>query len=300
MSYPPGYPLASSADAQVARNGGDSRAINPTKDLRSSPRLSSRKLAVISARLSDRDRQILKTVARFRVMSGEQLGRLFWPEGLPATRARLARHGLARLSRLGVLAPLSRRVGGVRAGSTGLCFGVGLAGQRLLPRSGKRPRSPHTPGERYLRHHLAVADLYVELTEAQRHGLTELLAFEPEPGCWRDFAGGFGVTITLKPDAYAKLGGGEYEYSWLIEIDRATEALTTITRKGQRHLNYHRSGAARRTHGVSARVLWIAPDQQRAERLQEALDQLKGDTDRLFVVTTSVDAIGLLLTERVL
>jgi hypothetical protein len=151
-------------------------------------------------------------------MSGEQLGRLFWPNSLPATRARLARHGLSRLSRLGVLTPLSRRVGGVRAGSAGLCFGVGLAGQWLLPPTGKRTRSPHTPGERYLLHHLAVGQLYVELVEAQRQGESELLAFEPEPQCWRTFASGFGVTVTLKPDAYAKLGIGEYELSWLIDL----------------------------------------------------------------------------------
>lgn len=60
----------------------------------------------------------------------------------------------------------------------------------------------------------------------------------------------------------------------LIEIDRATESLGTITRKGQRHLGYDRSGAARRTHGVRPRVLWTVPDEQRAGRVREALDQL--------------------------
>ncbi len=291
MTYPLGYPVASSQTPGTAHRGGSSRIASPTKDLRSSNRLSSRKLTVISARLSDRDRQILETVDRFRLMSGGQLGRLFWPDGLPATRARLARHGLSRLSRLGVLAALSRRVGGVRAGSAGLCFAVGPAGQRLLPPDGRRPRSPYTPGERYLRHLLAVAGLYVELVEAQRQGDTEVLVFEPEPECWRTYTAGFGVTVTLKPDAYVKLGIGEYEYSWLIEVDRATEALTTIQRKAQRHLDYHRSGAARRSHGVAPRVLWVVPDEQRAEQVQGVMERLGREADRLFAVTTSAEAV---------
>lgn len=298
MTYPLAYPLASSAATQIDSRDGASRAVSPTKDLRSTHRLSPRKLAAISARLSARDRQILEAVGRFRVMSGEQLQRLFWPDGLPETRARLARHGLARLSRLGVLAPLSRRVGGVRAGSAGLCFASGLAGQRLLAsHPGKRARSPHTPGERYLRHHLAVAELYVELIEAERRREAELLVFDPEPDCWRTYPSAYGVAVTLKPDAYLKLGIGEYEHSWLIEVDRATEALTTIGRKAQRHLDYHRSGAALRTHGVSPRVLWIVPDQQRASQIHEVLKATHAESRALFSVCLFDDAAGFMASE---
>ena len=38
--------------------------------------------------------------------------------------------------------------------------------------------------------------------------------------------GGFGARTICKPDAYLKLGVGEYEYSWLMERDMATEALS--------------------------------------------------------------------------
>jgi Replication-relaxation len=301
VTYPLGYPLASSSAPQDAPGGRGSVPTRPTKDLRSSTRFSARQVAGIGDRLSARDREILATVARFRTMSGEQLQHLFWTDGTPATRARLARHSLTRLSQLGVLAPLTRRVGGVRAGSRGRCFAVGLAGQRLLTSEGstRRTRHPYTPGERYLAHTLAVAHIYVELVEAARWNVADLLAFDPEPACWRSYPGPFGAQQVLKPDAYVKLGVGEYEFSWLVELDLATEALTTIERKAHKHLEYHRSGEARRTHGVSPRVVWIVPDQQRATAVQLALDHLPAEARRLFVVTTGSGAITLFTEGRV-
>jgi hypothetical protein len=296
VTYPLGYPLASSGTPNYARIDGGSGVLKPTKDLRSSPRLSAPKLASIVQRLSVRDREVLETVRRFRVMSGEQLQRLFWAEGSPQTKARLARHGLSRLSELDVITPLARRVGGVRAGSQGLSFAVGLAGQRLLASgsSARRVRRPYTPGERYLAHTLAVAELYVELVQAQRWHLAEILAFDSEPGCWRAYLGPYGARAMLKPDAYLKLGVGEYEYSWLLELDLATEALTTIERKARRHLDYHRSGAAQRSHGVSPRVAWIVPDAPRARAVQLAVGRLPAEAHRLFAVSIRANAVTLL------
>jgi len=296
MTYPIGYPLASSGTRESARNSGGFLAVSPTQDLRSSSRLSVRKLADIRRRLSARDLAILALVARFRVLSGEQLQRLFWPNGTPQTRTRLARHGLARLSTLGVITPLARRVGGVRSGSQGLTFAVGLAGQRLLApdASKRRARGPYTPGERYLAHTLAVAEIYVELVEAEHAGIAELIAFEPEPACWRTYAGPYMTQLTLKPDAYLKLAVGDYEYSWLLELDMATEALTTIERKAHRHLDYHHSGEARRTHGVSPRVAWIAPNENRAAAIGQTLDRLPTEAARLFAITTTSTATALL------
>jgi hypothetical protein len=168
-----------------------------------------------------------------------------------------------------------------------------VAGQRLLAKEGstRRARHPHTPGERYLAHTLAVAHIYVELKEAERQGRADLLAFDPEPACWRSYVGPYGARQVLKPDAYVKLGVGEYEFSWLVELDMATEALTTIERKAQRHLDYHRSGEARRTHGISPRVAWVVPDEQRAGSVQLALDRLPAEVGRLFALTTHAGAV---------
>jgi hypothetical protein len=255
-----------------------------------------RKVAALRGRLSCRDLEVLETVARFRVMTGEQLQRLFWVEGSPETRRRLARHGVARLSALDVLSPLARRVGGVRAGSQGLTFAVGLGGQRVLlaAESRRRVRRPHTPGERYLAHVLAVAQLYVELMETQRWGALDVVGFDPEPACWRAYLGPYSARAMLKPDASMKLGVGEYVFSWLLELDRATEAIGTIERKARAHFAYHRSGDAHRTHGVSPRVIWVVPDEHRVRQVTAALSRLPAEAGRLFAVATSVNAVAAL------
>jgi hypothetical protein len=305
VTYPLGYPAASSRAGKIPPNGGASRPISATKDARpssaSSRRLSPRKLEAISGRLSERDRRVMALVGRFRVVSGHQLQRLFWAEGSRETRARLARHGLGRLTRLGVLAPLGRRIGGVRSGSSGRCYALGLAGQRLLAsgRPERQPRHPYTPGERHLAHTIAVADLYVQAVEREREENErsfEVIAFDPEPGCWRPYLGPWGARLTLKPDAYLKLGVGEFAYSWLIERDMATESLATIERKARRHVDYHQSGSELRARGVSPRVAWIVPDQTRAEAIQGVLDRLPTRAKRLFAVATNAEATRVLAT----
>lgn len=302
MTYPLSYPVASSEAAEIPPNGGGSRATSARKDSHpsssSSRRLSPRKLAALDARLSDRDLSVMALVGRFRVMSGTQLRDLYWPDGMPQTRARLARHGLGRLTRLGVLTPLGRRIGGVRSGSSGRCYALGLAGQRLLAsgRPERQPRHPYTPGERHLAHTLAVADLYVRLVESEREGAVEVIAFDPEPGCWRPYLGAWGARLVCKPDSYLKLGIKDFAYSWLVECDMATESLATIERKARRHLDYHQSGSELRARGVSPRVAWIVPDDDRAEAIQGVLERLPADAKRLFAVATDSEALQVLAT----
>lgn len=293
-------PLASSAGAQTAPSSGASAALTPTKDKRLYRRLSARQVEAISRQLSARDREALLLVSRFRVMSGAQLRSLLWPEGTPQTTARLARKALARLAGLDVLQPLARRVGGTRSGSASTTFALGRAGAYLLQSerpSKRRVRRAYTPGERYLAHRLAVAQLYVDLADAQHRGQQlEILAFDPEPTCWRPYAGAWGARLTLKPDAYLKLGIGEYICSWCIERDMATEAQTTIEGKARRYFDYYRTGTEQTAGGVFPRVLWIVPNTAHAERVRETLGRLPADAHRLFAVTTAAEAVALLTT----
>lgn len=77
----------------------------------------------------------------------------------------------------------------------------------------------------------------------------------------------------------------------------ATESLPTIHGKAQRHIDYWRSGAALRTHGVCPRVAWIVPDLRRAAGIEAMLGRLPAETPRLFAVTTRDQAIGFLTSE---
>jgi hypothetical protein len=289
-------PLASSQIVQNPPNGAGSRGLTPTQDKRPHRRLSARRLEAVSEQLTGRDREALHVVGRFGVMSGAQLQTLLWSEISPSARGRVARRGLARLVRLDVLQPLARRVGGERAGSASTTFAVGRAGQYLL-RSGRRVRAAHTPGARHLAHRLAVAGLYVELTAAQRRTRVELLSFEPEPECWRPYMIGFGARQVLKPDACLMLATASHEFAWFIEQDMATEALSTIKAKALRYHDYFRTGTEQATRGVFPRVLWIVPDESRAEQIRSTLATLPDDAKRLFAVATTAETITLLTAE---
>lgn len=291
-------PLASSTTPPEAPIGAGSRSLTPTKDLHPRRRLSPRQLASISDQLAPRDLEALRAVGRFRVMSGAQLRDLLWDEVSPNARARVARRGLARLVDLGVLAPLARRVGGERSGSASTTFAVGRAGQYILQSgstSKRRVRAAHTPGARYLAHTLAVAQLYVDLTAAERQEQAELIRFEPEPQ--HPYMVGFGARRVLKPDAFLKLARGDYEFSWFVEQDMATESLPTVKGKAARYHEYFRTGTEQAARGVFPRVLWIVPDEDRAEAVREALTQLPPAAHRLFVVATTPEALALLTSE---
>jgi Replication-relaxation len=292
-------PPAWSPGPENPRESGKLGPVMSMKDPRPVGRVSSRLVAEVAGRLSDRDREALRLVGRFRVMSGAQLARLLWVEGKPATRARLARRQLARLVDLGVLERLPRRVGGVRAGSSGLVFAAGRVGQRLLRAepSGRRVRRAYAPGPRYLAHALGLVDLYVALIEAQRWGVVDgVLAFDPEPACWRSYPGPYGARLTAKPDGFVRLAAGDFELSWFIEVDMASEAPVTLTGKARTYIGLYRSGVEQASHGVFPRVAWIAPDEARAEAIRRTLAGL-ADHHELFAITTAREAVALLAAE---
>ena len=297
---PPAGPVASSSTRQDTATRAGLREIRTPNDW-SLPvplsRVSRARLDHIASQLTDLDLSVIQLVARARLCSGAQLERNFRHEGAAASRARQAPRPLGRLAGWRLLDRSARMVGGRRAGSRGFLYSLGPAGVRLLARKDeRRVRRLNAPGDRYVRHTLAVSGLYTGLATACRTGQAELLAFDFEPQCWARFPGSLGVALTLKPDAAVRLGIGEYEYAWLLEMDMATESLPTIERKAHRHLDYYRSGTAHWTHGTTPRVLWIAPDSQRAAAIETALGRLPKDAARLFAVTTAAEAVRALTT----
>lgn len=258
--------------------------------------LTTKRLLDIDGRLTERDREIATTVARLRLVSGTQLERLFFAHGgMPASRARLARSALARLTELGLLAKLARTVGGVRGGSGAFVYETGPAGERLLAywrgEGIARARTAHEPGQRFVAHSLAITETYVRLVEAVRDGRIELLSFDTEPVAWRRYVGLGAHEVILKPDAFVRIGVGEFEDSWFIEVDLATESSTVLRRQARAYLAYLQTGREQRAHGVFPRVLWTVPDRARGELLQRVIESLGGEAERLFTITLD----GLLL-----
>jgi hypothetical protein len=249
-------------------------------------------VAAVDARLSDRQRACLRDVARLGTATGRHLERLHY-EPSEAGR-RLARIELSALSRWRVLQRLTRRVGGVRGGSRGYVYALGVVGQRLTFPGRRRYRAPWTPQPSYLRHALDVAETYVRFHEAEHAGKIELAAYDAEPACWRSFVGPGGARQTLKPDAYAVTYRGEFEERMFLEVDRGTEDGPRIQRKLKVYVTYWRNGKEQEREGVFPLTCWIAPSEARASFLADVVARLPETDQRLFVVTTKDAVINLI------
>jgi hypothetical protein len=260
------------------------------------PYLSARGATQLRGRLSARDLAIIGQVGELRLMSARQIQALHFPASehdndRAATRAR--QRVLARLCRERLLIGLERRIGGVRAGSAGLALALGQVGQRVIGLDGARRRT-YEPGWRFFDHTLAVSQLVVDVNVAAQAGLLEVLDAQAEPQCWRVFAG-MGGRLVLRPDAFLALGVGEYELRWFMEIDRSTESLPTVLKKCRLYADYYQSGQEQAAHGgVFPRVCWVVPDDVRAERVRVAIARDRSLPNRLFIVTTSPQAVTIL------
>lgn len=234
-------------------------------------RVTQARVGALERQLTACDRDVVATLDRVRVATGRQLQRLHVTDGTPASNLRRMQKRLARLAHLRVLARLERQVGGMRAGSAGYVYSLDVAGQRLAsacgPAGGMRLRRPWTPGAAFLDHALGISELYVGLCEAARAGRLEVLAFDAEPLCWRTFAGLGGGRGWLKPDAFVRVGLGEFEDSYFIERDQATESGPTIARKLRSYQRYFDTGREQERHGVFPRVLFLAPGEARKSAL---------------------------------
>jgi hypothetical protein len=288
------------ASSPVLRSSLDCRQVQqfspPTDSPSGRPKyLTADRLRSIEQALGPRDREVLTFVSAARLASGGQLARRFWaaPRAGDSAAARAARRAVKRLAAQRVLDSLPRRIGGQRGGSAGLVYGVGVAGTKLLARSGFQAKRLHAPGALFIDHTLAATELAVELHEADRDGVLELIEVQFEPTCWRGFLGPGLARVTLKPDLFVRIGAGALEDRWFVEIDRATQSGATIRTKAERHLAYWRSGSEQ----VHPRVLWVVPDRRRADQIEAVMRQLPSEAQRLFAVTPASEFVPFLAAE---
>lgn len=285
-------------------NGAVLRAISTANgSVRAQPLsyLTPERLHLISRSLSPLDWQLLSFIHDSRLASGAQLIRAFWQtQDATSNAARRGRRALKRLTDQRVLATLPRQVSGMR-GHAGLVYHAGRAGVRLLAARGITGPRVEMPGTLHLAHTLATTELALLLVEANAAGTLELIAPpQQEPGCWRSYPTLFASERTLKPDLFVRVAAGpdgDQEDRWFIEVDLGSESARTIARKASLYGEHYRSGREQHEHGVYPRVLWLTPDQQRAEQIEHALSRQPADTRRLFTVACFADAVKLLATE---
>lgn len=301
MSRPVARSIARATAPGLSRSGPGFPAVRTRKDpasLRPS-RISARQLDRIASDLTDLDRDVLAFVSAFRLSTSKQLVRRFWSDK-GDRQVRVGRRALRRLCDWRVLDPLPGRArGGVRGGSDTLIYRVGVAGVRLLAQRGLTQKRLGAPSDRHIAHTLTTAEVAIRLYEADRTGDVECIEIQAEPECWRPFLGPMGARLVLKPDLYLRVAapGSAYEYRFLCEVDMATEHKATLLAKCQRYLAHYRSGREQREHGVYPKVLWVVPDEHRANQIEEVLQELPLEARRLFTVCPFDDAAQFLASE---
>ncbi len=294
-----GVAVASSSSMRSGRSESESGPITtpnrsiPTRVLarsRGPGRVRAAHVEQMREAMSGREWAALRAVAKLRLVTGKQLERLCFAEDLgEASRAVVRRRVLGRLVRARVLTTLVRRIGGVHAGSAGLVYHLDTAGLRLLAAE-STARRMDPPGERYMRHVLAVSELYVALVERAREGEFRLVRFAAEPASWWPD----GRNGLLKPDASIRVANEDHHDSWWAEVDLATESLPTLGRKLTAYLDFYNRGQL----GPGKIMPWVlvtAPNAKRYSDIVRLIRQLPRQADELFTVAVHNDAAEVIM-----
>lgn len=270
----------------------------PGTDSHTAQRVSKKQLVELDYRLAERDRELLSTVQKYRYLMTGQIQRLLFTDAAnPSAGLRAASRNLKKLNGFGLVGCLSRRIGGVRAGSGSLIWHITHAGERLLRLHDSRAfpvRRHFEPSAYFLAHTLAVAETAIQLIEICRKHEPEILSLQLEPECWRTYSNA-GVSCSLKPDLYAATVTEEYEDRYFIEIDLDTESPAKIIEKCQKYHAYYRSGLEQEESEMFPLTVWIVPSIARKEKLIHHLREVFDKQAKLFAVITGDELKHLIL-----
>jgi len=256
----------------------------------------------LSERVTDRGLRILDDLEQFRLLTTRHVQRLHFPVGNgghasfgAATKA--AMRALGGMEKLGVIARLEQRIGGVRGGSQAIIWQLTPTGSRIQQER-RGAHGKHTYGQPstfFTQHTLAVSEVGVIVRELERAGRFAVLDLEGEPGCWRIFTGPGGVPVTLKPDLTVVTAAGEFEDHTYVEVDRASEHVPKVLDKCRLYAMYAATGSEQRARGVFPLVLWLVPSASRASKLRAAIDKSLPDSASLFRVRLQSEAAEALI-----
>ena len=253
--------------------------------------LPKRRLEELDQLLSSRDKEILHSLRKCRYLITGQVGRLNFSDSTSPTSAlRSANRVLQKLKDYGLVEFLERRIGGVRAGSGSYVWVLTESGKNLL-HLGDTDYTPRKrlfePSLNFLKHTLAVAEAYIQLSEICQRNHLELVKAEMEPSCWRPYEGENGKPASMKPDMFAITDNGEYEDSWFIEVDMNTESPSIVLDKCRRYTYYRKTGVEQKQYEVFPLVVWVVYSESRKAKLQQYIagcHEMSEDSKCIFTV----------------
>jgi len=246
----------------------DQNEIHVETDAETAARMSRKQLENMAVDFQGRDRAIMEALENCRYMTTGQVADFgFSDHANQGAAQRAANRTMNRLREMGLTSALDRRIGGVRAGSSSLVWGLTNPGSRLLNLDSDTPvRKRHfEPSAQFLNHTLGISGLYTQLLGCA--GIT-VVEVQFEPSCWRNYG-----SAILKPDLYAVTSDGVYEDYWFIELDLATEAPSRVADKCGQYEAYYNTGAEQNNIGIFPAVVWIVPDEKRRKTVKNHIAQ---------------------------
>lgn len=285
----------------AASNQAGSEPNQPTEPTSNQAgRISRRRLADIKTGLSLCDRDVLTLLGQHRFLTSRQVAGLAHADAAsPLAGVRAAQRQLQKLAGLKLVDHLPQKIGGQGGGQTQTVWHLSETGHRLQATTNQtsQPASSRyryrEPSLQFLNHTLRVADIRLILEQArQTTNGKELSLVEIEPVCWRHWVGPYGVPAVLKPDLYVELADQQFDYYWFIEADLGSEHLPAIIRKANIYRAYQRTGREQtRLDGIFPLVLWVTPDQHRADQITAAL-QADPNLDQQLHQTVPIDKLA--------
>lgn len=251
------------------------------------------KIAELTSLVTARDLTVLSDLEAYRLLSTRQIQRLrFHQHASLASGTRTAIRILGRLEGHGFISRLARRIGGTARGSAATVWQLASTGERLLRALNGEPnrRRYVEPSTQFIDHTLAVAELAVTLIEQSRLGHFDILELLTEPDCWRTYTGASGAAEWLKPDLHVVTADSNFEAHAFIEIDRGSEHLPAIIRKCLAYQRYWRSGIEQTRLDLFPAVVWVVPDETRAQKMRTAIRGEPALTADLFHIVSTVNA----------
>ena len=272
-----------------------------------STRIGRRQLLAIADQLDTTDHRLLGLLAAHRYATTGQLSQLINASGRytsPSSALRQTTRRLSRHQRLGLVSHLDRRIGGVRAGSTGYIWHLREPGWRLTQQTTETEQhAPTTPSRRwrhsdpsptFLAHTLAITHTRVVIEQAARAIGGALSHLVTEPACWRSWTTLGGGLHWLKPDleAITTTADGDQDH-WLLEIDLGTENPARLITKCHDYQDHLSSGTEQAGNGgYYPQVVWVMNEQRRAEWLRRRVDEEGCLLKRLFKVVASEEELS--------
>ena len=264
--------------------------------------MSRSRVAIVEEQLTPKHRDIIETLAVVRLATSKQIERLYFTSGTKLSRVRMCNLTLRRLNDLGIIDRWRKPNGGLGGGSDPYYYSLARAGQMIaMPDKANYWREPY-PEAPFLRHRLAVTELYVACRErSDNEWSPSLVKFEFEPACWRKVPTRYFKTHILRPDAFLAIANEGKERARFIEIDMGTERMERIGEKVKLYVDYCASGQEQKHYnGVFPRVVFLVLDEDRKQRMEAYIRPLLHklspyqDLGHIFMVALQAQAYAML------